>query len=52
MNVLKNIENIVRVKEELYEMQKKTEHLRREIDNNIGEIIEFLKWKELIRVKK
>lgn len=52
MNVLKNIENLVKIKDELHEIQKKTEHLQREIDSNVAEIIEFLKWKQLIQVKR
>lgn len=52
MNVLKNLENIVKVRDELREVQGKVQHLQRELDSNIAEIIEFLKWRELIRVKK
>lgn len=43
MNILRNVENIVRVREELYELQRKVEHLRRELDGTAAEIIGFLK---------
>lgn len=43
MKILKNVETIVKIKEELYDLQKKIEHLRRELDGTAAEIIGFLK---------
>lgn len=45
MNILKKIETIVRVRDELHEVQKKVEHLQRELDGTASEIIGFLKEK-------
>lgn len=43
MNILKQVESIIRVREELYELQKKAEHLQRELDGVAAEIVGFLK---------
>lgn len=43
MNILKKIEDIIRVRDELYEVQKKVEYLRRELDGSAAELIGFLK---------
>ena len=52
MNPLEALSNIIKVRDELHETQKKLEHLQRELDVSTHEIIEFLKWKKLIEVKK
>ena len=52
MSPIKAIENIIRVRDELREVQDKLAHLRRELDQNSAEIIEFLKLKNLIQVKE
>ena len=41
--ILKNVERIVKIKEELYELQSKIEYLRRELDGTAAEIVGFLK---------
>jgi hypothetical protein len=41
--MIKRIEDIIRVRDELYEVQKKIDHLRRELDGAASEIIGFLK---------
>lgn len=45
MNILKKIETIVRVRDELHEVQKKVEHLQRELDGTAAELIGLLKEK-------
>ena len=51
MNVLKTIENIVRIKNEIGEIRAKLEHYERELDGAAGELIEFLKHKKIIEPK-
>jgi hypothetical protein len=41
--MIKQIEDIIRVRDELREMQKKIEHLCRELDGSAAEMIGFLK---------
>lgn len=41
--VMKRIEDIVRVRDELHAVQRKVEHLQRELDGAAAEIIGFLK---------
>jgi FtsZ-binding cell division protein ZapB len=43
MNIVKKIETIIKVREELYELQKKAEHLQRELDSAASEIVGFLR---------
>lgn len=43
MKILKHVENIVKVRDELHELQRKAEHLRRELDGIASELIGFLK---------
>lgn len=43
MNIVKKIETIIKVREELYELQKKTEYLQRELDGVACEIVGFLR---------
>lgn len=42
MNIIKNIETVIKVREELYELQRKAEHLRRELDGVAVEFVRFL----------
>jgi hypothetical protein len=51
MNVLKTIEKIVRIKNEIGEIRAKLEHYERELDFAAGELIEFLKHKKIIEPK-
>jgi hypothetical protein len=43
--MIKRIEDIIKVRDELYELQRKIEHLRRQLDGAASEIIGFLKDK-------
>lgn len=43
--VMKRIEDIVRVRDELHAVQRKVEYLQRELDGAAAEIIGFLKEK-------
>jgi hypothetical protein len=43
--MIKRIEDIIKVRDELYELQRKIEHLRRQLDGAAAEIIGFLKAK-------
>lgn len=45
MKILKQVENIIRVREELYDLQRKADHLRRELDGVAAELMGFLKEK-------
>lgn len=42
MNIIEHIVNIIKVRDELQEVQKKAEHLSRELDGVAAEIIKFL----------
>jgi hypothetical protein len=43
VNILKKIEDIIKVRDELHEIQKKVEYLRRELDGTAAELIGFLR---------
>lgn len=43
MRIVKNIETIIKIRDELYELQKRSEYLRRELDGVANEILGFLK---------
>jgi len=48
---IKKIEDIIRVRDELYDVQRKIEHLRRELDGAATEIISFLKENGHLKIK-
>ena len=52
MNPLEALSNIIKVRDELREMENKIQHLRRELDHNVNEVVEFMKLRRLIEVKK
>jgi ElaB/YqjD/DUF883 family membrane-anchored ribosome-binding protein len=52
VNLIRSVENIVRLKNELREMRDKLEHIMRELDAEAGEIIGLLKAKNMIETKK
>ena len=45
------MEELIKVKDELYEAQKVIEHSRRQIDHLTAELIEFLKHKRIIETR-
>lgn len=47
----KILENFVKIKDELDRVNQKVSHLRRELDYNTAELIEFLKQKNMIQIK-
>jgi hypothetical protein len=51
MNVIKVIESLIRIREELEETKGKIEHLRRELDAQTGDLIEFLKDRRIIETR-
>jgi dsDNA-specific endonuclease/ATPase MutS2 len=51
MNVIKVIESLIRIREELEETKKKIEYLRRELDAQTGDLIEFLKDRRIIETR-
>ena len=51
MNVIKVIESLIRIREELEETKGKIEHLRRELDGQTNDLIEFLKDKRIIETR-
>lgn len=51
MNVIKVIESLIRIREELDETKNKIEHLRRELDGQTNDLIEFLKDKRIIETR-
>lgn len=51
MNIIKVLESLIRVRDELEETKNKIEHLRRELDIHTGELIEFLKDKRIIETR-
>jgi hypothetical protein len=52
MSIIKKIEDIIRIRDELYEVEKKVEHLRREMDGTAAELLGFLKEKGLIQTRE
>lgn len=48
---IKKVEDIIRVRDELYEVQKKIEYLRRELDGAAAEIVGFLKDNGYLKTK-
>lgn len=48
---IKKLEDIIRVRDELYEVQQKVDFLRRELDGAAAEILGFLKEKGLIQTR-
>jgi len=51
MNVIKVIESLIRIREELDEAKGKIEHLRRELDSQTNDLIEFLKDRRIIETR-
>ena len=43
--MIKRVEDIIKVRDELYELQRKIEYLRKQLDGAASEIIGFLKDK-------
>lgn len=43
--MIKRVEDIIKVRDELYELQRKIEYLRQKLDGAAAEIIGFLKDK-------
>jgi len=52
MNIIKKIEDIIRIRDELYEVEKKIQHLRREMDGTAAELLGLLKEKGLIQTRE
>lgn len=51
MNVIKTLEKIVRIKDEIGEISRKLDHQRNELDKCTYEIIEYLKMKRLVETR-
>jgi hypothetical protein len=51
VNVIKVIESLIRIREELEETKGKIEHLRRELDGQTNDLIEFLKDRRIIETR-
>ena len=51
MNVIKVIESLIRIREELEETKGKIERLRRELDAQTNDLIEFLKDRRIIETR-
>ncbi len=51
MNVIKVIESLIRIREELEETKGKIENLRRELDAQTNDLIEFLKDRRIIETR-
>lgn len=51
MNVIKVIESLIRIRDELDETKSKIEHLRRELDAQTNDLIEFLKDRRIIETR-
>jgi hypothetical protein len=51
MNVIKVVESLIRIREELEAAKDKIEHLRRELDSQTNDLIEFLKDKRIIETR-
>lgn len=52
MSIIKKIEDLIRIRDELYEVQRKMEHLRRELDGTAAELLGFLEEKGFLERKK
>ena len=52
MNVIKILEKMVKAKDEIREARQKLEHVEREIDAHVAEMIEFLKFKRIVESKE
>jgi tetrahydromethanopterin S-methyltransferase subunit G len=52
MNVIKILEKIVKSKNEIREVRQKLEHVERELDAHVAEMIEFLRFKRIIESKE
>jgi tetrahydromethanopterin S-methyltransferase subunit G len=52
MNVIKILEKMVKAKDEIRETRQKLEHIEREIDSHVADMIEFLRFKRIIESKE
>lgn len=51
MNVIKVIESLIKIREELEETKAKIERLRKELDGQTNDLIEFLKDRRIIETR-
>jgi hypothetical protein len=51
MNVIKVIESLIRIRQELEETNRKIEHLHGELDVQTNDLIEFLKDRRIIETR-
>jgi hypothetical protein len=51
MNVLKTVERLVVIRDEIRAVKEKLEHHQRELDGVASELIEFLKQQQIIETR-
>lgn len=51
MDVIKILENIVKIRQEVLEVSDQLKHLQNELDLQIADMVEFLKHKRIIETK-